>query len=209
MNTIVRVALALLAAIVAFFVVHEVALALLLALTKGHDSAVFATSPLVALVAAVVVARVAWPAGIGVERSTDMSGGLARAARYCIGTGLVLSGLILVPLLRDSDRTLSSFAGNAVLFGFVAAPFLLFAALHLLARISRQIVTFGIPYLVCHAILIGTDLIYHPRPQEFGYLGLFLLPFYESIVAVPIGLIIELVMAIRSNRTRAADRRNP
>ena len=42
-------------------------------------------------------------------------------------------------------------------------------------------------------MLTGGYLFGHPHPQEFGYLGLFLVPFYESIVGLPVGVVLVLV----------------
>ena len=82
---------------------------------------------------------------------------------------------------------------HVILYLFVVAPFLFLGALLRFTHAARRILLLSIPYLACHAILAGSMVIDNPRPQEFGYLGLFLVPFYESIVALPAGVALILV----------------
>ena len=101
--------------------------------------------------------------------------------------------LILVPSLRTTDATTGSVVMHVILYLFVVAPFLFLGALLRFTHAARRILLLSIPYLACHAILAGSMVIDNPRPQEFGYLGLFLVPFYESIVALPAGVALILV----------------
>jgi hypothetical protein len=114
-------------------------------------------------------------------------------ARRCIWAGFILSGLMLVPSLRMSDATPASWMMHLILFLFVVAPFIFLGGLLRLTLTAHRTILLSIPYLACHAILTGTYLFGDPNPQEFGYLGLFLLPLYESIVALPVGGVLVLV----------------
>jgi hypothetical protein len=121
-------------------------------------------------------------------------------AKRCVWSGIVLSGLMLVPSLRLSDQTPASWMTHLILLLFVAAPFIALAASLRLGLSARRVIVLSIPYLACHAILDGTYLLGNPQPQEFGYLGLFLLPFYESIVALPAGGVLILVIEAFARR---------
>ena len=114
-------------------------------------------------------------------------------ARRCGWAGFILSGLMLVPSLRLSDATPASWMTHLILFLFVAAPFIVLTGLLRVGLSARRVIALNIPYLVCHAILLGPLLFGDQHPQEFGYLGIFVLPFYESIVALPIGGVLVLV----------------
>jgi hypothetical protein len=120
----------------------------------------------------------------------------------CVWAGIVLSGLMLLPSLRLSDATPASWIIHLILFVFVAAPFIALAGSLRLGVSARRVIVLSIPYLACHAILDGMYLLGDPHPQEFGYLGLFLLPFYESIVALPVGGV--LVLTIEAIARRSA-----
>ena len=122
-------------------------------------------------------------------------------AKGCVWAGIVLSGLMLVPSLRLSDATPASWMTHLILFMFVAAPFIVLAGLLRRGLSARGVIMFSIPYLVCHAILDGTYLLGDPHPQEFGYLGIFVLPFYESILALPIGGALALITQAFARRS--------
>jgi len=81
------------------------------------------------------------------------------------------------------------------LFAALCFPFLI---LYLFARNGPAIlsVTFGTVLAFFHGYLIYTT--YRFKPQEFGYLGLVLVPFLELLIAAPVSfLIVFLVKRVR------------
>jgi len=90
---------------------------------------------------------------------------------------------------------------GAAMFLFVASPFLLFAVVHRFTSNPRLVVTSCGPYLACHLFLAAAYLFDDVRPREFGYLGLFLVPFYESLIALPAIVIAEATMRVIERRS--------
>jgi membrane glycosyltransferase len=126
-------------------------------------------------------------------------------AKGCVWVGIVLSGLMFAPFLRLSDATPASWMTPIILFLFVALPFIVLAGSLRLGFSAQRVVVLSIPFLACHAILDKQYLLSDPHAQEFGYFGLFLVPVYESIIAVPVGVVIILIVQAFTRRgTRRA-----
>jgi len=120
--------------------------------------------------------------------------------RRCLGAGFFLSATIMMPAVSDSGYSLGAWVVNAVLFLFVASPFLLLSVFYRYTSNPKLVVTSAAPYLACHLFLAASYLFGDARPHEFGDLGLFLVPFFESIVALPAVVVIETAIKIRERR---------
>ena len=130
-----------------------------------------------------------------------------RPARIVLLIGLALSIMVTAPSVSYSARYSSTgnlvfhVVFNVILFAALCFPFLI---LYLLARNGPAIlsVTFGTVLACFHGYLIYTT--YRFRPQEFGYLGLVVVPFFELLIAVPVSFLI--VFLIRRVRHSASNR---
>lgn len=115
--------------------------------------------------------------------------------------GFILSGLILLPSIRwTPDPGMM----HPILYLFIVSPFVALGVQLRLTHAARRVLLLSIPYLACHAILTGTYLFTDPHPQEFGHLGLVLLPFYKSIVAPPVSGVLVLLTETLAKRAFAA-----
>lgn len=111
-----------------------------------------------------------------------------RTVIWLLAVGEILSAVMVIPSLRWTGLKPASLIFHLVLFAVVSAPFaILYAALrHGWSSIS--VGSIAVACICLHAWVIKG--IYAPgfAPQEFGYVGLVLVPFYELAIAVPIGL---------------------
>ncbi len=127
-----------------------------------------------------------------------------RTARIVLLIGLALSIMLTAPSVSYSARYSSTdnlvfhIVFNVILFAALSFPFLL---IYLFARNGPAIlsVTFGTVLACIHGYLIYTT--YRFKPQEFGYLGLVLVPFLEVLIAAPVSfMIIFFVRRVRPDR---------
>jgi len=111
-----------------------------------------------------------------------------RTAIWLLPVGEILSAVMVIPSLRWTGLKPASLIFHLVLFAVVSAPFaILYAALrHGWSSIS--VGSIAVACICVHAWVIKG--IYAPgfAPQEFGYVGLVLVPFYELVIGVPIGM---------------------
>ena len=117
-----------------------------------------------------------------------------RAAYIVLVIGLFLSLVLTAPSISysvryysGSDHLIWHAAFNATLLAAVSLPFLFiyFFARHRPAIVA---VTLGAVFSCFHGYLIYTT--YRFKPQEFGYLGLILIPFFEILIAAPLSFVI-------------------
>ncbi len=92
--------------------------------------------------------------------------------------------------------TLSSFLINLFLLLAVSIPFLILNYIFRKGYAYHRVIFLSIPFLLGHGFLAYLYLNPKFPPQEFGFIGLLLLPIYESIVAVPVGYFLILVFEL-------------
>jgi hypothetical protein len=117
-----------------------------------------------------------------------------------VSSGLVLSAFMLVPSIRWTPVSAGAWLMHAVLFIFVAAPFLLLGAMNRSKQFGRYVPLLAVPYLVCHVIVDGTLLFGSAQAPGIW------LPRTRACAVLRVGYrIADWVVACRAHRRQTLD----
>lgn len=103
-------------------------------------------------------------------------------------TGLLLSGIMIVPSIRMTPFGRFSIVYHSMLLAALSLPFWITYFLSRNRSWTIPAVTLGVLFSLCHAYLIYVSYAY--PPQEFGYAGLLFAPLVEAVVVIPIAMVV-------------------